>query len=141
MHGFRDNKVLLQAIYDVIVISPRVLHAILYDRFWKSDHDFLMAFRSNFLPVMHGFWDNKMLSQAGYDVIVISLWVLYAILYDWFWKSDYDFPMAFRTNFLSGMHGFRDNEVLLQVRYNIIVISPLGGASRYFTWCIMKKRP
>jgi len=26
------------------------------------------------------------------------------------------------------MHGFRDNEVLLQAGYDVIVISPLGGA-------------
>jgi len=37
------------------------------------------------------------------------------------------------SNFLSGMHGFRDNEVLLQAGYEVIVISPPGGALRYFT--------
>jgi len=30
------------------------------------------------------------------------------------------------------MHGFRDNEVLLQGGYDVIVISPLGGASGDF---------
>jgi len=28
------------------------------------------------------------------------------------------------------MHGFRDNEVLLQPGYDVIVISPPGGAAR-----------
>jgi len=39
------------------------------------------------------------------------------------------------------MHGFRDNEVLLQAGYDVIVISPPGGASSYFTWRILKGRP
>jgi len=39
---------------------------------------------------------------------------LHAILHDGFWKSAYNFLIAFHNNFLSGMHGFRDNEVLLQ---------------------------
>jgi len=30
------------------------------------------------------------------------------------------------------MHGFRDNEVLLQAGYDVIVISPPGGASGDF---------
>jgi len=30
---------------------------------------------------------------------------------------------VFNINFLSGMHGFRDNEVLLQGGYDVIVIS------------------
>jgi len=30
------------------------------------------------------------------------------------------------------MHGFQDNEVLLTTGYDVIVISPPGGASRYF---------
>jgi len=35
---------------------------------------------------------------------------LRAIFCDGFWKSDDDFLIAFHSNFLSGMHGFRDNE-------------------------------
>jgi len=31
------------------------------------------------------------------------------------------------------MHGFRDNEVLLQAGYDVIVISTLGGASGKFS--------
>jgi len=30
----------------------------------------------------------------------------------------------------SGMHDFRDNEVLLQAGYDVIVITPPGGALR-----------
>jgi len=37
------------------------------------------------------------------------------------------------VTFLSVMHGFQDNEVLLQTGYDVIVISPLGGASGYFS--------
>jgi len=39
---------------------------------------------------------------------------------------------SFHSNVLSAMHGFRDNEVLLQSGYDVVVISPSGGASRYF---------
>jgi len=63
---------------------------------------------------------------------------LYAILHDGFWKSDYDFLRVFPSNFLFGMHGFRDTEVLLQDGYDVIVISPPGGASRYLRWRILK---
>jgi len=73
MNGFRDNEVLLQAVYDVIVISPSgALHATFHDGFWKSDHDFLIAFYCNFLVTMHGFRDNEVLLYTGYDVIVLS---------------------------------------------------------------------
>jgi len=40
---------------------------------------------------------------------------------------------VFHVNFLSGMHGFRDNEVLLEGGYNVIVISSLEGASGKFS--------
>jgi len=40
--------------------------------------------------------------------------------------------MAFLGKFLSGMHGFRDNEVLLQAGYDVIVILPPGGVSGDF---------
>jgi len=48
------------------------LHAIFLDEFWKSDHDFLIAFYSNVLVTVHGFRDNEFLLQTGYDVIIIS---------------------------------------------------------------------
>jgi len=91
---------------------------------------------------MHGFRDNEVLLQGGYDVIIISplggasgefLWV--------FWKSGHDFLIGFYGIFLSGMHGFRNNEVLLQTRYDVIMISPLEGASGEFSWRILIERP
>jgi len=134
MHGFRDNEVLLLAGYDVIAISsPGAPHTILHDGFWKTDHDFLIAFHSNFLSGMHGFQENEVLLQAGYDVIVISpLGVAHAILHNGFWKSDHEFLIAFHSKFVSVMHGFRDNEVLLQAGYDVIVISPPGGRFTLF---------
>jgi len=49
---------------------------------------------------------------------------LHATLNDGFWKRDHDFLRAFNSNLLFGMHRFRDNEVLLQAGYAVIVISP-----------------
>jgi len=46
--------------------------------------------------------------------------------------KDYDFLIAFHSNFLSGMHGFRDYEVLFQAGCEVIVISPPEGAARNF---------
>jgi len=110
------------------------LHAISHDGFWKSDHDFLIAFYSNFLTAMYGFRENEVLLQAGCDVIVISPpgGALHDILHNGFWKSDHDFLIAFFSNFLSANHDFRDNEVLLQAGCDVIVISPPGGAAHNF---------
>jgi len=52
---------------------------------------------------------------------------LYAFFHDGFWKSNRDFLIAFHSNFLSAMHGFRDNEVLLQAGYKVIVIYAQGA--------------
>jgi len=41
--------------------------------------------------------------------------------------------IVIQSNFLSVMHGFRDNGVLLQAGYDVIVILPPGGASGDFT--------
>jgi len=48
------------------------------------------------------------------------------------WKSlsDLDFRIVIHSNFLSRMHGY---ELLLQVRYHVIVIWPPGGASCNFS--------
>jgi len=55
MHGFRDNEVLLQAGYDVIVISPqRSLYAILHNGFWKNDPDFIFIFIWHLLSILNG---------------------------------------------------------------------------------------
>jgi len=45
------------------------------------------------------------------------------------------------SNFSFGMHGFQDSEILFQAGYDVIVISPPGGASGDFLWRIMKERP
>jgi len=91
---------------------------------------------------MHDFQDNKVSLPTGYDVIVISpLGGASGNFYDAFWKSDHDFLIAFFSKFLSGMHGFPDNEVLLQTRYDVIVISPLESASGDFSWWILNERP
>jgi len=82
---------------------------------------------------MHGFRDNEVLLQAGYDDIVISPPGVSLRYFAWrILKERPDFLIAFHSNFLSGMHGFRDNEVLLQAGYGVIVISPTGGAARNF---------
>jgi len=44
---------------------------------------------------------------------------LYAIVHNGFWKGDHDFLIAFHSDFLSGMHGFQDIEVLLQADYEV----------------------
>jgi len=74
-----------------------------------------------------------------------SLWLrrqgaLNANFHDGFLKSAHDLLIVFKINFLSGMHGFQDNKVLLTGEYDVIVISPLGGALGEFSWRILKKR-
>jgi len=142
MHGFQENEVLLQAGYDVIVISPQgAIYAILHDGIWKSDHDFLIAFHNNFSSGMHIFRDNKVSLPTGYDVIVIfPLGSSSGDFYDWFWNSDHDFLIAFHSNFLSVMYSFRDEKLFLKAGYDVNVISPLGGAPGDFSWRILKKR-
>jgi len=82
---------------------------------------------------MHGFRDNEVLLQAGYDDIVISpLEGASRTFHDELWKSDHDFLIGINSNFLSAMHGLRDNEVSLQARYDAIVNFPPGGASGDF---------
>jgi len=41
--------------------------------------------------------------------------------------------IAIHSKFLFAMHGFRDNEDLLQAGYDVIVISPHVGASGDFS--------
>jgi len=66
---------------------------------------------------------------------------LQAIFHDEFRKSEHDFPIVFHINFLSGVHGFRDNEVLLPTGYDVIVISPLGEFHTLFVDGIWKSDP
>jgi len=144
LHGFRDNDVLLHARYGVIVWFFRqgVLPANFYDEFWKSDHDFLIVIQSNFLFMIHGFRGNEVLLQARYDVIVTSsLGAAPANFQVLFWWSDHDFLIVFYTNFLSKMHGSRDNGVLMQPGYDVTAISPPGGAYGEFSWRTLEERP
>jgi len=143
MHGFRDNDVLCQPdMTSSSVLRQETLHAIFHDGFWKSDHDFQIAFHSNFLSGMDGFRDNNVYCKPD----MTSSWflrqgVLHANFLDVFRISDHDFLIAFHSNFLSAMHGFYDNDVLLQAGDVVIMISPPGGAPRDFSWRILKERP
>jgi len=65
---------------------------------------------------------------------------LRAIFHDGVWKSDHEILKAFNSNDSSGMHGFRDNEILLPTGYDVIVIYPPGVASSNFSWRILKER-
>jgi len=137
MHGFRDNEVSLQP----SVLRQRALHALVYDGFWKNNHDFMIVFHFNCFSGMHGFRDIDGLSHAGYDVIVIypPSWAS-RDFQDGFWKKSQDFMKVIDSTFLAAMYGFRDNEVLLPNGYDGIVISPPGGASRDYSWRILKER-
>jgi len=74
---------------------------------------------------MHGFQDNEVVLPTGYDVIVRPPPGGAARdFHDRFRKSDHDFLIVIHSNFLSAMHVFRDNEVLLQAGNDVIVISP-----------------
>jgi len=51
------------------------LHAIFYDGFCKSDHDFLIVIfliviHSNFLSAIGGIRDNEVLLSTGYELII-----------------------------------------------------------------------
>jgi len=71
----------------------------------------------------------------------LRLWILQAIFYDGFWMSDHYFLLVINSNFLSAMHGFRENVLLLQGGYDFAVISPLGGVSHRFCWRNLKEWP
>jgi len=92
----------------------------------------MIVIHGNFLSGMHCFGDNEVYCQPH----MTSSWflrqaALQTIFHDGFWKRDHDFLIVFHINFLSGMHGFQDNEGLLTTGYDVIVISPPGGASCY----------
>jgi len=117
-------------------------HTILYDGFRKRDHDFLLAFHSNVLSGMHGFQDNEVLLPTLYEVIVIS--PPGSASDDFSWRSLKErpwLPDSIYGNFLTGIHGFRDNEVLLPTGNDVIVIHPLGGVSHRFCWRNLKEQP
>jgi len=111
MPGFLNSEVLLQVGYDVIVISP--LGGAFSELTWRILKkrprlpDILIVFHSNF-----------------YVGCVVSEKARF------YCKSN--FPMTFYKNLLSWIHGFRNNEVLLQARYDVIVSFSLVGASGEF---------
>jgi len=76
MHSFRDNEVLLPPdMTSSWFLRQWSIYANLHDGLWNSDHDFLIAFHSNFLSAMHDFRDNDVLLQTGYYVIMISIFL------------------------------------------------------------------
>jgi len=118
------------------------LRSIFHEGFWKTDQDFMIMIHSNFLAVMHDFQDNEVVLPTIYDVVVSSpVGAFQVIFHDIFWKSDHNFLMVIHSNFLAAMHGFRDNKVIFQARYDVIVISPPGGALPDFSWCVLKEWP
>jgi len=66
---------------------------------------------------------------------------LHALFHDGIWKNDDDFLIVIHNNFLSAKHDFQYNEILMQARYDVMVISPPGSASRDISSRILKKRP
>jgi len=104
------------------------LHVILQDGFWKSDHEFLIAFNSNFYLWCMVCDITRFSCQADMtSSSILRQGALNAHFHDLFWKSDHDFVRTFHSNFSSGMRCFRDNDVLLQAGYDVIVII-LAGA-------------
>jgi len=113
-----------------------------YDGFWKSDHNVLIVFHSNFFSGMHSFWDNKVLLLIRYDVIMISSPRGASDDYSGrILKSEHDFLILTQSKFSFLVHGFQDSEVLLQAGYDVTLISPLGGASCEFSCRILEERP
>jgi len=106
-----------------------------------GDQDFMIVIHTNFITAIHGFHDNEVLLPIVYEVIVSPPPGGAARTFkNGFWKSDHDLLIVFYSKFLSGMYGFRVNEVLLPSGYDVIV-SPLpGGAARTSSWRILKER-
>jgi len=134
MHAFRDNEVLLQAAYDVIVISPPGgLHAIFQDGFWKSDHDFLIAFHSNFylkcmVSEITRFYCKPDMTSSGF----LGQGRCTHFFDCRFWKGDPNFIIVLLCNYTSVVHRFRFNELFMFAGNDVIAISSLRGASGNF---------
>jgi len=106
------------------------------------DQEFVTVIHSNFLSAMHGFRDNEVYCQPDMtSTSVLRQGALQAIFRDEFWKSEHDFLIVFHIIFWTGMHGFRDNEILLPTGYDVIVISPLEVVSHRFCWRNLKEWP
>jgi len=89
-----------------LVKRDRSLHAILHDRFWKSDHDFLIAFNSNFYLGCMVFEITRFYCKPDMtSSLFIHQGAPHAILIDGFWKGDPDFIFMFNWFFLSILNG------------------------------------
>jgi len=117
------------------------VQATFHGGFWKSDQDLLIVFHSNFLSGMHVSDTTRFYCKPDMTLSwFLRQGALHVISFDGFWKRDHDFLIALHSNFLSGSHGFRDNEVLLPTGNDVIVLSPLGGISYRFCWWNLKER-
>jgi len=90
------------------VLREGALHAPFYDWLWKSDHDFVIAFHSNFYLGC-----ISEITRFYCKPDMTSLWILrqgalHAFFHDCFWKIDHDLMIVIYSNFLSVMLGFRD---------------------------------
>jgi len=108
MHGFRDNEVLLQAWYDVIVIStPRVAAGNFSWRILKERPWLLIAFHYSITTFYLGCMVSEITGfDFKYDVTVISLLGAFqAIFHDGIWKSDHAFLSVVNGNFCPHSNG------------------------------------
>jgi len=87
---------------------------------------------------MHGFRDNEVFLLTGYDGMVIPppRGALKRLFMTDSERAN-DFLIVFHSNFFSVMNGFRDNEVLFQAGYDVIVISPLGESFDILFWLVI----
>jgi len=128
------------SIHVIVISPPGELQALFHDGLWKSGHDCLLVFHSNCVCMVSGI--TKFYCQLD----MTSSWflrkgVLQAIFNYGFWKCDDDFVIVFHVYFVSGMLDIRDNDVLLQGRNDVMVISPPGSAPGKYSWLILKERP
>jgi len=122
-----------------MISLPKALHAIFHDGFWKSDHDFPIVIHVTFYHRCMVFEITRFYCKPDMTPSsVLRRGAQHTLFHDGFWKSGLDFLIVIHSNFLSAVHGSRDNEVLLQAGYDIIVSPSPGGAARTFSWRILK---
>jgi len=84
---------------------------------------------------MHGFRNNEVLLQAGYDIIVIlrqgALYAIFGLLI-LIGRSIFYISVVLYCNYTSIMHRFRFSELYRFAGNDVIAISSLGGASDNF---------
>jgi len=94
----------------------------------------MIVIHSDVLSAMPGFRVKMFYCQPDMtSSSVLRQSTLHTLFHDGFGKSDHDLQLMIHSNFLSEMHCSRDNEVLFQAGYDVIVISRPVGSSRYFT--------